>query len=81
MENEQLYREIQQKIRELDDAQVERMLRFVRIERDAREHVRNYDPTKDSLETGEQLFEGSEELASRIEEILYGEHAPDEKAV
>ena len=80
MDYSKTYREIQTKITELTDEEVQSLLLFVEAEIDAREHMAKYDPSKDPYLTGEGLFEGPPDLAARDEEIMYGEDYPLKKA-
>jgi hypothetical protein len=80
MDYSNTYREIQTKIRELTDEEVEALLSFVQVEHNGRIHMASYDPAKDPFLNGEGLFEGSPDLAARDEEIMYGEDYPLNKA-
>jgi hypothetical protein len=76
MDYSKLYRTLQTGIRELSDEEVVELLSFIEIEVASRQHMANYDPSKDALLTGEIGFEGSSDLSERIEDILYGEEQP-----
>ncbi len=60
----------------LTEEQLLEALLFAEMLLKERERVKNYDPTKDPILQGETLISGSEDLAERMEDILYPERAP-----
>lgn len=57
---------------ELPEEEFNALLRLVQSRIDAIEHMKRYDPAKDPVLTGEDLFDGPGDLSERVEEILYG---------
>ena len=63
----------------MSDEDVAEVLKFMLILKEEDEHLANYDPTKDPVLTGEDLFDGPGDLSMRDEEILYGDEPREEE--
>ena len=72
----EIYYKIADLLDELPEGEFAVLLSLVRDRMEAIEQMKSYDPAKDPMLTGEGLFEGSDDLSERVEEILYGEEAP-----
>ena len=67
------YFEIAELIDTLPEDELRVLLTLVKNRIDAIEYMANYDPEKDPMLTGEDLFEGPGDLSERVEEILFGD--------
>jgi hypothetical protein len=68
-----LFRELQDKIRQLSDDELRQMRDFLAVEIAGRDHMSRYDPAHDPVLTGEGLVDDRVDLADRTEELLYGD--------
>lgn len=79
MARSETYYQIATLIDELPEEELAVLMSLVKSRIDAIEHMATYDPAKDPVLTGEDLFEGPGDLSERVEELLYGEDEPEQE--
>ena len=73
------YFEVVDMIDTLPEDELRVLLTLVRSRIEAIEHMAKYDPEKEPMLTGEDLFDGPGDLSERVEEILYGDEKPTQE--
>jgi hypothetical protein len=74
-----IYYKIADLLDELPEDELAALLRLVQSRMDAIEHMKRYDPAKDPVLTGADLFDGPGDLSERVEEILYVSDVPEDE--